>query len=422
MRMPSRRSGSGDSGQPRRTAHRLPRRCRLKWTSGCCNLDSYLWGGQDCPMPHSFPTAGNAALIVGRTPWSARVPLDPLLAQPNQPEAIHERPTRASAADRGVRPTINAERPIMGKLCGIRQSCLQPPFRRLFALRVRLAYIVILIAALPAFAQPGQPAPVQPSLSMQDSSLKPALPGALQGVGIDQRLDQQLPLDLTFRDEAGRSVPLSNFFHSKKPVILALVYYRCPMLCTQILNGLESSLKAVSFNPGQDFEILSVSFDPKDTPELAASKKQMYLKRYGRPNSANGWHFLTGDEANIRALTDAAGFHFKYDAKTDQFAHASGIMIATPDGRLSRYFYGVEYAPRDVRLGLVEASENRIGTPVDQLLLFCYHYDPATGKYGAMVMNLVRFAGAAFVVIGGTFLLIVFRRDFKAGKQNLRRA
>jgi len=271
----------------------------------------------------------------------------------------------------------------------------------------------VALGALPAFAQPGQPAPVQPSLSMQDSSLKPALPGALQGVGIDQRLDQQLPLDLTFRDEAGRSVPLSTFFQSKKPVILALVYYRCPMLCTQILNGLESSLKAVSFNPGQDFEILSVSFDPKDTPELAASKKQLYLRRYGRPNSANGWHFLTGDEANIKALTDAAGFHFKYDAKTDQFAHASGIMIVTPEGRLSRYFYGVEYAPRDVRLGLVEASENRIGDPVDQILLFCYHYDPATGKYGAMVMNIVRVTAAAFVLVSGTFLLIVFRRDLR---------
>jgi len=248
---------------------------------------------------------------------------------------------------------------------------------------------------------------------MQDSSLKPALPAALEGVGIDQRLDQQLPLDLTFRDEAGRSVPLSTFFRSKKPVILALVYYRCPMLCTQILNGLESSLKAVSFNPGQDFEILAVSFDPKDTPELAASKKQMYLRRYGRPNTANGWHFLTGDEANIKALTDAAGFHFKYDPKTDQFAHASGIMIVTPDGRLSRYFYGVEYAPRDVRLGLVEASQNKIGNPVDQILLFCYHYDPATGKYGAMVMNIVRVTAAAFVLIGGTFLLIVFRRDLR---------
>jgi protein SCO1/2 len=262
---------------------------------------------------------------------------------------------------------------------------------------------------------------MQPSLSMQDTNLKPALPGALEGVGIEQKLDGQLPLNLTFRDEAGRSVPLSSFFQTKKPVILALVYYRCPMLCTQILNGLESSLKAVSFNPGQDFEVLSVSFDPKDTPELAAAKKQMYLRRYGRQSTANGWHFLTGDEANIRALTDAAGFHYKYDPKTDQFAHASGIMILTPDGRLSRYFYGVEYAPRDVRLGLVEASQNKIGNPVDQLLLFCYHYDPSTGKYGAIAMNLVRFAGGAFVLIGGTFLLIVFRRDFKAGKQHLRR-
>ena len=267
--------------------------------------------------------------------------------------------------------------------------------------------------AAPAFAQPGQPAPMQPSITMQDSNLKPALPAALKDVGIDQRLDQQLPLDATFRDEAGRTVPISAFFQSKKPVILALVYFRCPMLCTQILNGLESSLKAVSFNPGRDFEVLAVSFDPKDTPETAASKKQMYLRRYGREGTANGWHFLTGDETNIKTLADAAGFHFKYDPKTDQFAHASGIMIATPDGRLSRYFYGVEYAPRDVRLGLVEASQNRIGNPVDQILLFCYHYDPATGKYGAMVMNMVRITAAVFVVIGGAFLLMVFRRDLR---------
>ena len=281
----------------------------------------------------------------------------------------------------------------------------------------RLIWITLL--ALPAaVAQPGQPAPAQPSYSMQDANLKPALPAALQGVGIDQMLDAQIPLSLVFRDEAGRSVPLSNFFQARKPVILALVYYRCPMLCTQILTGLESCLKAVSFNPGHDFEVLSVSFDPKDTPEIAAAKKQMYLRRYGRANTANGWHFLTGDEANIKALTDAAGFHYKYDPKTDQFAHASGIMILTPEGRLSRYFYGVEYAPRDVRLGLVEASQNKIGTPVDQLLLFCFHYDPATGKYGALAMNLVRGAGAAFILIGGTFLLIVFRRDIKTHKRN----
>ena len=198
---------------------------------------------------------------------------------------------------------------------------------------------------------------------MQDSNLKPALPGALEGVGIDQKLDYQVPLDMTFRDEAGREVAFSTFFHAKKPVILALVYYRCPMLCTQILTGLVSSLKAVSFNPGRDFEVVSLSFDPKDTPELAAAKKATYLRRYGRPDTANGWHFLTGDERNIKTLTDAVGFHFKYDAATDQFAHASAILILTPDGRISRYFYGVEYAPRDIRLGLVEASARQDRQP-----------------------------------------------------------
>ena len=281
-----------------------------------------------------------------------------------------------------------------------------------------VSHLVILLAVAPAFAQPGQPAPAQPSYSMQDSNLNLAVPAALQGVGIDQKLDAQIPLDLVFKDESGRALPLSTYFHARRPVLLALVYYRCPMLCTQILTGVESCLKAVSFNPGQDFEVVSVSFDPKDTPEIAAAKKQTYVRRYGRPNTANGWHFLTGDQANIKALTDAVGYHYKYDARTDQFAHASGIMVVTPEGRLSRYFYGVEYAPRDVRLGLIEASQNKIGNPVDQLLLFCFHYDPATGKYGAMVMNLVRGAGAAFVLVGGTLLLMVFRRDIKAHKRN----
>jgi protein SCO1/2 len=271
--------------------------------------------------------------------------------------------------------------------------------------------ILALLSTAAVFAQPGQLAPAQPTIGMQDSNLKPALPGALTGVGIDQKLDQQAPLNLTFTNEAGATVPLSSFFHSKRPVILALVYYRCPMLCTQILNGLESSLKAVSFLPGQDFEIVAVSFDPKDTWQTAAAKKQMYLKRYGRANSANGWHFLVGDPTNIKALTEAVGYHYKYDPATDQFAHASGIMILTPDGRMSRYFYGVEYAPRDVRLGLVEASQNKIGSPVDQLLLFCYHYDPSTGKYGAMAINMVRIAGAAFVLVGGAVLLIALRRE-----------
>ena len=280
----------------------------------------------------------------------------------------------------------------------------------------RLA-LAFLASAAWALAQPGQPAPAQPSYSMQDSNLKTALPKALEGVGIDQKLDEQVPLDLVFKDEAGREVPLSNFFSKGKPVVLALVYYRCPMLCTQILTGLESTLKAVTFNPGKDFEVVAVSFDPKDTPELAAAKKQTYLRRYARPNTANGWHFLTGDEKNIKSLTDAVGYHYKYDPKTDQFAHASGIMVLTPDGRVSRYFYGVEYAPRDVRLGLVEASQNKIGSPADAILLFCFHYDPSTGKYGAIAMNILRGSAALFALIGGLFLLIVIRRDVRSGKR-----
>jgi protein SCO1/2 len=291
-----------------------------------------------------------------------------------------------------------------------------PRFLRVSAVKS----IFALTVTATAFAQPGQPAPAQPSYSLQDGNLKPVLPGALQGVGIDQKLNAQVPLDLVFHDEAGRDVRLSSFFQTKKPVILVPVYYRCPMLCTQILTGVESSLKAVSLNPGRDFEVVSFSIDPKDTPETAASKKELYLRRYGRPGTANGWHFLTGDESNIKALADSVGFHFKYDPKTDQFAHASGIMVLTPDGHTSKYFYGVEYAPRDLRLGLVEASQDKIGNPVDQILLFCYHYDPATGKYGAMAINMVRAAGAGFAIAGGTVLLFVFRRDIRRGRRGTR--
>lgn len=279
---------------------------------------------------------------------------------------------------------------------------------------MKLAIFPLLAAVV--LAQPGQPAPAQPSYSMQDANLKPALPGALKGVGIDQQLDSQVPLDIILKDEAGRDVPLSSFFHSGKPVIIAPVYYRCPMLCTQILTGLESSLKAVTFDPGRDFEVVAVSFDPKDTPELAAAKKQTYLRRYNRPNTANGWHFLTGEQKNVKQLTDALGYHYRYDPKTDQYAHASGIMILTPDGRVSRYFYGVEYAPRDIRLGLVEASKNKIGSPVDAILLFCYHYDPSTGKYGAVALNLLRVTAALFAVVGGVFLVFALRRDGHKGR------
>jgi protein SCO1/2 len=279
-----------------------------------------------------------------------------------------------------------------------------------------------LAAAAAVWAQPAQPAPAQPS-AMRNSDSKPApLPAGLRGVTIEQNLNQQVPLNLIFRDEFGRSMPLSTYFSGHKPVLLTLVYYTCPMLCNLVLTGMESSLRAISLDPGRDFEIVAVSFDPRDTPEIAAAKRAGYLQRYRRPNTANGWHFLTGDEANIQALTSAVGFRYKLDPSTGQYAHASAIMILTPEGRLSRYFYGVEYAPRDVRLGLVEASQNRIGSPVDQILLFCYHYDPATGKYGAIAMNMVRFAGATFVMVCGTFLLFAWRRDWRRDRQALRQA
>jgi protein SCO1/2 len=289
-------------------------------------------------------------------------------------------------------------------------------------MKLHRTVFISLCSIAAVWAQPGQPAPAQPS-AMRDSSSKPApLPAGLRGVNIEQRLNQQVPLDLVFRDEFGRSLPLSTYFSGNKPVLLALVYYNCPMLCTLILNGVESSLKAVSLDPGRDFEVVAVSFDPRDTPEIAARKKANYLQRYRRPDTANGWHFLTGSESSIKALTEAVGYQYKFDPATGQFAHASAIMILTPQGKLSRYFYGVEYAPRDVRLGLVEASQNKIGTPVDQVLLFCYHYDPGSGKYGAIAMNMVRLAGAAFVLICGVFLFVSWRHDWQRDRRILRQA
>jgi len=286
---------------------------------------------------------------------------------------------------------------------------------------VRLTLFALLAAAaLPA--QPGQLEPAQPSALRDPNSKPPALPAALEGVTIEQMLNIQVPLDLVFRDEFGRSLPLSTYFSGNKPVILALVYYTCPMLCNMVLTGMESSLRPLSLDPAKDFEIVAVSFDPRDTPEIAAAKKANYLRRYRRPGTDNGWHFLTGDESSIKALTSAVGFRYKFDNATGQFAHVSAIMILTPQGKLSRYFYGVEYAPRDVRLGLVEASHNKIGNPVDQILLFCYHYDPATGKYGAIAMNMLRFAGAAFVLICGTFLFMAWRRDWHRDHQGIGQA
>jgi protein SCO1/2 len=233
-------------------------------------------------------------------------------------------------------------------------------------------------------------------------------PRDLEEVRIDQRLDETLPLDAVFRDENGDEVKLGAYFGSK-PVVLALVYYSCPMLCNQVLNGMTSGLDVLkAFSIGREFEVVTVSFDPRETPELARQKKETYMQWYKREGAAEGWHFLTGDQANIDRVTEAAGFYYKWDEKTTQFIHASGIMIATPDGKLARYFYGIEYAPKDLRLGLVEASAGRIGSPVDQLLLYCYHYDPASGKYGAAVMNIMRLGGAA-TIIAIIAMFIVFR-------------
>ncbi len=235
-------------------------------------------------------------------------------------------------------------------------------------------------------------------------------PASLRDVGIDQRLNELLPLEAEFRDETGRQAPLGDYF-GRKPVILALVYYECPMLCTMVLNGLLRTFRAMELTVGKDFDVVTVSFDPTEGPDLAAEKKKQYLTSYGRSEATQGWHFLTGEEASIRSLTAAAGFRYTYDSKTGQYAHAAGILVVTPQGRIARYLYGIEYPVRDLRLALVEASAGRIGNPVDQVLLYCFHYDPATGKYGLVIMNVIRLLGTATVVALATFLLIMFRRD-----------
>jgi protein SCO1 len=256
-----------------------------------------------------------------------------------------------------------------------------------------------------------------PSLYERQSSSQPPsnkLPELLTDIGLDQQLDAQVPLNLEFRDEAGRDVRLGDYF-DKKPVILTLVYYECPMLCTQVLNGLASALGVLSFTVGQEFDIVTVSFDPKETPELAAAKKAAYLDRYKREGAGRGWHFLTGDERSIAALTKAVGFRYAYNASIDQYAHVSGIMVLTPEGRLSRYFYGIEYGPRDVRLALIEAADRRIGTPADQLLLYCFHYDPKSARYSFAIMRLVRTLGMATVLamVGG--IIVLRRREHGQG-------
>lgn len=305
---------------------------------------------------------------------------------------------------RGLRITMNCSR-----FC-------HRDFRRLFTCLRTFAFSAlasIFLTVATAHGQAGPPGPSSPLYGARPEVGSPTtgLPPALRNVGIDQKLNQQLPLDLVFKDEAGQPVKLGQYF-GNKPVVLSLVYYDCPMLCTQVLNGMVTSFRVLPFQLGKEYDVVTISFDPRETPALATAKKKIYvgyLPAAMQPGAAAGWHFLTGDPESIKQITDAVGFRYHYDEATKQFAHASAIMVATPQGKLSRYYYGIDYSARDLRLGLIESAQNKIGSPVDQLLLYCYHYDPATGKYGAVVMNIVRLGGVA-TIIGIVALLILLRR------------
>lgn len=236
------------------------------------------------------------------------------------------------------------------------------------------------------------------------------LPAELRDIGIDQHLNAAVPADAEFRDESGAVVHIRDYF-GKRPVLIIPVYFTCPMLCSQILSGVVAGLRPLSLVPGRDFEIVAFSIDPSDTPAEASSKRDLYAHRYSRNGATAGWHFLVGPQSSIDAMTRAIGFHYRRDPKTSMFIHASGVMIATPEGKLSRYLYGVEYEPKNLKLGLIEASHNRIGSRVDQILLFCYHYDPATGKYSLLVLNTLKLTAILTVLGGGCLLAVVWRRD-----------
>ena len=280
-------------------------------------------------------------------------------------------------------------------------------------------FAVTVVFAQRALGQDGGPtlnaprnAPVGDLLNMKGVDR----PSALTGVTIEQRLNSQLPMDAAFKDEYGQKVQLGKYF-GKRPVVLALVYYECPMLCTQVLNGLVRSAKVMTFTPGKDYDVVAISFDARETPKEARLKKAVYMKDYGHPETAEAWHFLTGDPDSIKRVTDAVGFKYRWDVYTATFAHASAIYVLTPDGKLSKYFYGIEYSPKDMRFGLVEASQNKIGNAVDQILLFCYHFDPTSGKYTFLAMGILRAAGAATVLMLGGFVFIMLRRDRQKGSR-----
>jgi protein SCO1 len=268
-----------------------------------------------------------------------------------------------------------------------------------------LALLFAALAAPSAARAQAQPFPI-----MQNPSGDPSL---MKQIGLDQKLNAQIPLDLSFRDEKGNPVTLRQFF-GRRPVILTLVYYQCPMLCTFVLNGVLNSAKQLPFDIGKDYEVVTVSIDPTERPVLADAKHIMYAGLYGRPGAMSGWHFLTGEEASIRQLADSVGFRYVYDKASEQYGHASGVMVLTPEGRVSRYFYGIEYPPRDLRLALVEASGEKIGTPVDAILLACYHYDPTTGKYGLVITHVMRLAGIATVVAICGMVLVLRRKEHGA--------
>ena len=259
------------------------------------------------------------------------------------------------------------------------------------------------LCAAPAFSQ-----------GMTGDAYRPATPRSqiLSNIGIDQNLNAQLPLDLPFTDENGKAVKLGDYF-GKKPVVLAFVYYDCPMMCTEVLNGMVTTFGLLKFDIGKEYDVVTVSFDPSEKPKLARQKKDVYLRRYGRPGAEQGWHFLTGQQPAIEALTKAAGFHYQWDDQTLQYAHATAIMVATPEGKLAQYYYGIEYSAKDLRLGLIEASQRKIGTLVDTLLLYCYHYDPRTGRYGAIISRVLQIAGGVTVVLLGGFLIAMFKLETK---------
>ena len=273
-----------------------------------------------------------------------------------------------------------------------------------------MAFVSLVSFVAPVGAQKMTGSPSAAGYKLEPGSPSSTLPKPLREIGFDQNLDQHIPLDVPFTDDAGRAVQLRQYFGTR-PVVMVFAYYECPMLCSLVENGLAGALKVNSLAPGRDFDVVFVSIDPRDTPQAAAAKKATFVERYGHPNAAAGAHFLTGEQASIQRLAKAAGFRYVWDEDTKQFAHPSGIIVLTPDGRLARYLFGIEYGPRDLRFGIVDASEGKVGSPADALLLYCFHYDPMTGKYGFAIMRSLRLAGIATVLTLGAFITVMVRRE-----------